>query len=161
MPGAIGATQGLPVLGVLWLGVESRRRCRKPPDRGGHRVFDRLALRPPPETAKASPIRASSEPDASWACTVDSDRAKASPIRASSEPPGQALSHLKTPGKNAKNAAPPPRFAGPAPTAATMDPDAFGQYPAGSRSEDDPCLGLRARRTGGALASSLSGIGAT
>ena len=30
-----------------------------------------------------------------------------------------------------------------------MGPDAFGQYPAGPRSEDDPCLGLRARPTGG------------
>ena len=66
-----------------------------------------------------------------------------------------------TPRKNAKNPAPSPRFAGPAPTAATMGPDAFGQYPAGPRSEDDPCLGLRRRRTGGALAPSLSGIGAT
>ncbi len=37
------------------------------------------------------------------------------------------------PGKNAKNAAPTPRFAGPAPTATTCFPDAFGQYPAGSR----------------------------
>ena len=48
------------------------------------------------------------------------------------------LSHPKTPGKNAKNAARSPRFAGPAPTATTENPDAFGQYPAGSRSEDDP-----------------------
>ena len=40
-------------------------------------------------------------------------------------------------------------------------PDAFGQYPAGSRSEDDPCHGLRRLPTGGASASSLSGIGAT
>ena len=66
-----------------------------------------------------------------------------------------------TPRKNAKNPAPSPRFAGPAPTAATMGPDASGQYPAGSRSEDDPCLGLRRRRTGGALAPSLSDIGVT
>ena len=43
------------------------------------------------------------------------------------------------PRKNAKNAAPTPRFAGPAPTATTEFPDAVGQYPGGSRSEDDPC----------------------
>ena len=80
-------------------------------------------------------------------------------------PPANPLvipySTLAPPARTAKNPAPSPRFAGPAPTAATMDPDAFGQYPAGSRSEDDPCLGLRRRRTGGALASSLSGICAT
>ena len=73
----------------------------------------------------------------------------------------KTLFHLKTPVQNAKNASPSPRFAGPAPTAATWIPDAFGQYPGGSRSEDDPCLGLRRLRTGGALASSLSGICAT
>ena len=44
---------------------------------------------------------------------------------------------------------PSPRFAGPAPTASTENPDASGQYPAGPRSEDDPCLGLRRLRTGG------------
>ena len=59
------------------------------------------------------------------------------------------------PGKNAKNAAPLPRFAGPAPTASTENPDAFGQYPAGSRSEDDPCHGLRRQPTGGACGSSI------
>ena len=59
-------------------------------------------------------------------------------------------------GKNAKNTAPAPRFAGPAPTAATENPDAFGQYPAGSRSEDDPCLGLRRQPTGGACGSSIN-----
>ncbi len=37
----------------------------------------------------------------------------------------------RTPRKNAKNPAPTPRFAGPAPTAATWFPDAFGQYPGG------------------------------
>ena len=59
-------------------------------------------------------------------------------------------------GKNAKKAAPSPRFAGPAPAATTENPDASGQYPAGSRSEDDPCLGLRALRTGGACGSSIN-----
>ena len=68
---------------------------------------------------------------------------------------------LSVSGKNAKNSAPTPRFAGPAPTAATRCPDAFGQYPAGSRSEDDPCHGLRRLPTGGALATPLSPIGAT
>jgi len=67
------------------------------------------------------------------------------------EPPGQAPAPPQEPGKNAKNAPPAPRFAGPAPAATTLDPDAVGQYPGGSRSEDDPCLGLRALRTGGAF----------
>ena len=67
--------------------------------------------------------------------------------------PGQAPAPSPDSGKNAKNAAPPLRFAGPAPTSTTGNPDAFGQYPAGSRSEDDPCLGLRRLRTGGAFGS--------
>ena len=76
-------------------------------------------------------------------------------------PLAKALSRPLPPARTRKTPPPPPASRGPAPTAATMDPDASGQYPAGSRSEDDPCLGLRRRRTGGALASSLSGICAT
>ena len=58
------------------------------------------------------------------------------------------LSHPKT-RQERENTAPAPRFAGPAPTATTEFPDAFGQYPAGPRSEDDPCHGLRRQPTGG------------
>ena len=60
------------------------------------------------------------------------------------------------PEQNAKKRRRPPRFAGPAPTASTWFPDAFGQYPGGSRSEDDPCLGLRRLPTGGACGSSIN-----
>ena len=61
----------------------------------------------------------------------------------------------RNPAKNAKNAAPSPRLAGPAPAATTCFPDAPGQCPAGPRSEDDPCPGLRRLPTGGAFGSSI------
>ena len=77
------------------------------------------------------------------------ERRRHPPIRASSEPPGQAPSPPPDLRQEREKRRPSPRFAGPAPTASTRCPDAFGQYPAGSRSEDDPCLGLRRQPTGG------------
>ena len=49
----------------------------------------------------------------------------------SANPLVKPLPHPKAPGKNAKNASPAPRFAGPAPTSTTCNPDASGQYPEG------------------------------
>ena len=59
------------------------------------------------------------------------------------------ISPTPGPGKNAKNSrnAPPD---GPAPTATTMRSGRVRSVPGGSRSEDDPCPGLRYLRTGGA-----------
>ena len=56
----------------------------------------------------------------------------------------------RTPARTRKTPATTPRYAGPAPATTTLVPDAPGQYPGGLRSEDDPCLGLRRRPTGGA-----------
>jgi len=71
-------------------------------------------------------------------------------------PWSRPLSIPRPPARTRKTPPPTPRFAGPAPTASTWIPDAFGQYPAGSRSEDDPCLGLRRQPTGGACGSSMN-----
>ena len=65
------------------------------------------------------------------------------------------LFHPRTPARTRKTPPTTPRFAGPAPTSTTWIPDAVGQYPGGPRSEDDPCLGLRRLRTGGAFGSSI------
>ncbi len=62
-------------------------------------------------TAKAPPISVFSEPAGQ---TPIHPRTLQKP-----KPTGQTPIHLRTPGKNAKNAAPAPRFAGPAPTATT------------------------------------------
>ena len=75
------------------------------------------------------------------------------------EPTGQTPN--PAPGKNAKNTAPTPRSAGPAPTTSTRFPDAVGQYPGGSRSEDDPVPVCGAGGPEVLAASSLSPIGAT
>ena len=75
--------------------------------------------------------------------------------------PGQAP--FPTPGplaRTRKTTAPAPRFAGPAPTASSWDPDAPGQYPGGSRSEDDPAPVCGTCGPEVLAASSLSGIGA-
>ena len=58
--------------------------------------------------------------------------------------------HPRPPGKNAKKASPSPRFRGPSPRRLHRRSGRARSVPGGSRSEDDPCPGLRYLRTGGA-----------
>ena len=108
------------------------------------------------------PARASPNPTGQKPCSALSGLALRVlwMMAASSEPTGKPLFHPWSspcsppdPGKNAKNPAPSPRFAGPAPAASTENPDAFGQCPEGRVRKDDPCLGLRRLPTGGACGS--------
>ena len=98
-------------------------------------------------TAKGilSPVRASSETQSPYRENTK-HRGSSNPVNPLVKP----LSLPRIPARTRKPRAHAPRFAGPAPTASSWDPDAPGQYPGGSRSENDPCPGLRYLRTGGA-----------
>ena len=120
-----------------------------PPDERGRR-----GAAPAGGTAEASPVRASS-------CTPVVLQRKAqhrvSPNPANPlvkpEPPGQGPFLPPNPGKNAKNAAPRAPLRGPGPRRLHLKSGRARSVPGGPRSEDDPCLGLRRRRTGGACGS--------
>ena len=103
-----------------------------------HRVSPNPACKPPAQTP-APPATHQEDPE--------------QPTGPAWNPLVNPLSHPRPLDKNAKNTAPAPRSAGPAPTASTCCPDAPGQYPGRSRSENDPCPGLRRQPTGGACGS--------
>ncbi len=66
-------------------------------------------------------------------------------------PPIKPLSPAQAPpARTRKSGAPPPATPGPAPAATTCISGRGRSVPGGSRSEDDPCLGLRRQPTGGA-----------